>query len=79
MAALYYGLLNIAVEKREQVKGKYEVDLQFTMYKVQFVKLGGYAARGAKPSLAYRPRLERGTHLGGGTAAAVVKNARWAW
>ena len=36
MAALYYCLLNIAVEKREQVKGKYEVDLQFTMYKVQF-------------------------------------------
>ena len=36
MAALYYGLLNIAVEKMEQVKGKYEGDLQFTMYKVQF-------------------------------------------
>ena len=42
-------------------KMKYELDLRFTMYKVQFVKLGGYAARGAKPSLAYRPRLERGT------------------
>ena len=29
------------------------------MYKVQFVKLGGYAARGAKPNHAYRPRLKR--------------------
>ena len=40
-----------------------ELDLGFTMYKVQFVKLGGYAARGAKPSLAYRPRLKRGRQL----------------
>ena len=40
---------------------KDEGDLQFTMYKVQFVKHGGCAARGAKLSHVYRPRLERGT------------------
>ena len=38
-------------------------NLQFTMYNVQFVKFGGCAARGAKPSLAYRPRLKRGWQL----------------
>ena len=38
-------------------------NLQITMYKVQIVKFGGCAAREAKLSHVYLPRLKRGRQL----------------
>ena len=61
MEKMFHQPLFVALEDGQCGSMRDELDLRFTMYKVQFVKLGGYAARGAKPSLAYRPRLERGT------------------
>ncbi len=63
MEKMFHQPLFVVLEEGQCGSTRDELDLRFTMYKVQFIKLGGYAARGAKPSHAYRPRLKRGRQL----------------